>query len=80
MLQTLLNDPKKCAASALLMLSAGLVVLSCGILWQSTLAPVLHLHGVDGDFIHGFSIGLGLTLEICAVVILVRIGYRRPKS
>jgi len=80
MYQTLLNDPKKAVKFALLMLSLGLLVLSCGTAWRGALAPLPHLQGVDGDFIHGFSIGLGLTLEICAVVILARIRHSLQKS
>jgi len=80
MFQTLLNNPKKSLASALLMLSMGLLVLSCGTAWQHVIGPLLHVPAAGGDFIHGFSTGLGLTLEIGALVMLMRISYSRSKS
>jgi len=76
----LLNDSKKSVSAALLLLSVGLLLLSCGVAWQHAFAPLLHLSAAQDDFIHGFSMGLGLTLEIAAVVMLVRISVNRQKS
>jgi hypothetical protein len=73
-------DSKKSLNVALLLLTVGLLALICGITWQHAFAPVLHLKSGPDDFFHGFSIGLGLTLECFAVVILVRIGSKRSKQ
>jgi uncharacterized protein YjeT (DUF2065 family) len=76
----LLNDSKKSLSAALLLLSVGLLLLSCGVAWQRVFAPLLHLPTAQNDFFHGFSMGLGLVLEIAALVMLVRISANRPKS
>jgi len=73
-------DSKKSLSAALVLLSVGLLLLSCGIAWQHAFAPLLHLGAQQNDFFHGFGIGLGLALETAAVVILVRISVNRPKS
>jgi FtsH-binding integral membrane protein len=74
-----LNSRKRLSA-ALLLLSVGLLVLSCGVAWQHAFAPLLHLSAARDDFFHGFSMGLGLTLEIAALVMLVHISVNRPRS
>ena len=71
------NDAKKNISAALLLLSAGLLLLSCGAGWRHVFAPLLHLPAAQNDFLHGFSIGLGLALEAAALVMLVRINARR---
>ena len=76
----LLNDSKKSVSAALLLLSGGLFLLSCGAAWQHALAPLLHFSAAQSDFFHGFSIGLGLSLEIAALVMLVRITVSRAKQ
>ncbi len=76
----LLNDSKKSVSAALLLLSVGLLLLSCGVAWQHALAPLLHLSAAQNDFFHGFGIGLGLTLEIAALVMLVRLSVNRPTN
>ena len=76
----LLNDPKKSRSAGLVLLSLGLLLVSCGILWQHALAPMLHLSTAVDDFFHGFSIGLGLTFEMVAVVVLMRVNACRTNS
>ncbi len=76
----LLNDPKKSLSFAVLLLSLGLLLLSCGVAWQHAFAPLFHLSPTPSDFFHGFSIGLGLALEVIALVMLVRISVNRSKS
>jgi hypothetical protein len=66
--------------AALLLLSAGLLVLSCGIAWQNAFTPHVHLSTNANDFFQGFCVGLGLTLEIIALVMLGRISASRLKS
>ena len=74
------HDSKKTQSTALLTLVIGLLVVSCGATWQRTVAPLLHLSAVQNDFFHGFSIGLGLALEVAALVVLVRIGAARSNK
>ena len=76
----LFNDSKKCLSAALLLLSVGLLLVSCSVAWQHVFAPLFHLSTAQNDFFHGFSIGLGLALEVAALVMLVRIVVNRPKS
>ena len=73
-------DSKKSLPVDLLLLSVGLLVLSCDIAWQHVLAPLLHLRTAHDDFFQGFCIGLGLALEAVALVILVRIRLSRLKK
>lgn len=73
-------DSQKSLPAALLLLSVGLLVLSCGIAWQHAFAPLLHLRAAHDDFFHGFCIGLGLALETGALVMLVRISFSRLKK
>jgi len=70
-------NSKKSLPSALFLLSAGLLVVSCGIVWQPAFAPLFHLSTGPSDFVHGFCFGLGLTLEIAAVAMLARIRAAR---
>jgi hypothetical protein len=74
-----LNSTKGLPA-ALLPLCAGLLVLSCGIAWQHAFAPLFRLSTNADDFFHGFRYGLGLTLEIIALVMLGRINSNRLKG
>jgi uncharacterized protein YjeT (DUF2065 family) len=69
-----LHDSKKTQSTALLTVVVGLLIVSCGATWQRAFAPLLHLSTSQNDFFHGFCIGLGLTLEVAALVVLVRIG------
>jgi F0F1-type ATP synthase membrane subunit c/vacuolar-type H+-ATPase subunit K len=73
-------DSKKSLPAALLLLSVGLLLLSCGIAWQHTFSPLLHLAARQDDFFHGFCMGLALTLEAGALVLLLRIGRSRLKK
>jgi hypothetical protein len=73
-------NSKKSLPAALLLLSAGLLVLSCGVAWQHAFVPLFHLSTNADDFFHGFCYGLGLTLEIIALVILGRINSNRLKG
>lgn len=73
-------NSKKNLPSALFLLSAGLLVSTCGVAWQHAFAPLFHFSAGPNDFVRGFCIGLGLTLEIIAVVMLARINARRSKS
>ena len=72
--QNLKNRP-----AALILLSIGLLVLSCGVAWQHAFAPFFHLSAGPNDFIHGFCMGLGLTLEVIALVMLARISRDRSQ-
>ena len=75
-----LNDcvnSKKSRRSAQVLLSAGLLIVSCGIGWQHAFAPLFHLSAGPNDFVQGFYYGLGLTLEIVAVAMLARASARR---
>ncbi|MGC9225329.1 MAG: hypothetical protein ACP5E2_15555 [Terracidiphilus sp.] len=80
MLFSCLIESKKSLPVALLMLSVGLFSPSCGAAWQHTLGPILHFSPDRSDFFHGFCIGLGLALEIAALVLLVGIIAIRSKS
>jgi hypothetical protein len=73
-------DSRKCRTTALLLLSVGLLLLSCGIAWQHAFAHLLHLQTAHDDFYHGFCIGLGLAMETGALVMLVRSGMKRQKG
>ena len=73
-------DSKKSLSAALVLLSVGLLLLSCGIAWQHAFAPLFHLSAAYNDFFHGFGIGLGLALESAAVVMLVRISVKGSKG
>ena len=65
----LLNDPKKSLSFAVLLLSVGLLLLSCGVAWQHVFAPLLHLSTTQSDFFHGFSIGLAENLGMKTMVL-----------
>ena len=77
MLLNCFHDSKKTQSTALLTLVIGLLVVSCGATWQRAFAPLLHLSAAQNDFFHGFAIGLGLALEVAALVVLVRSGTAR---
>lgn len=79
LLNCLLNS-KKSLPVAISLLSTGLLVLCGGIAWQHAFAPIFHLSADVNDFFHGFCVGLGLTLEIFAVVLLARINSDRMQS
>jgi len=66
-------DPKKALPAGLALLIAGMLLTICGIVWQRSFSPLFHLASGPNDFLHGFSLGLGLTLEAIAVVLLVRV-------
>ena len=80
MLLNCLTESKKSLPLALLMLSVGLFSLSCGVAWQHVFAPLLHFSPDRNDFLHGFCIGMGLALDIAALVLLVVIIAIRSKS
>jgi hypothetical protein len=73
-------DSMKNRSAALRMLVAGLLLVSCGIAWQHVFAPLLHLSADQDDFFHGLCIGLGIGLEIMAIVVLTRSGINHPSS
>ncbi len=62
---------KKSLPAALFVLVLGLLLLSCAIGWQHAIGPLLHLSAAMDDFLHGFCLGLALTLEATAVVLLI---------
>jgi uncharacterized protein YjeT (DUF2065 family) len=70
-------DPKKTKPVALCLLVVGLLMVCCGTAWQHVFASLFHLSVNQGDFLHGFSIGLGLTLEIIALAQLAALNRRR---
>jgi hypothetical protein len=80
MLLNCIHDPKKSLSVALLTLVIGLLIVSCGATWQRAFAPILHLSMAQNDFFHGFCVSLGLTLEVAALVVLVRIGVARKNQ
>jgi len=57
-------DSKMILPVALILLSVGLLLLSCGYAWQN-------------DFFHGFCISLGLALGTGALVMLICFNIRR---
>jgi len=63
-------DPKKQKSAALFLLVVGLLLSCTSLAWKQVFASLFHLSGDQTDFFHGFSIGLGLSLEICAIVLL----------
>ena len=73
-------DSKKGLPAAIALLTVGLLLVTCGMVWQHAIAPVFHLSNGRKDFLHGFSIGLGLTLEVLVVVMLVRMNAERGAS
>ena len=73
------HDPKKMQAAARIMLPMGLLVLSCGLAWPHLLAPLFHLTAGQNDFVQGFCMGLGITLEMGAVVAM-RVAASRLKQ
>jgi F0F1-type ATP synthase membrane subunit c/vacuolar-type H+-ATPase subunit K len=66
-------DLNKSRPAAMRMLAIGLLLVSCGIAWQHVFAPLLHLSADQDDFFRGLCMGLGITLEIMALVVLARI-------
>ena len=67
-------NPKKARPAALLVMCAGLLLVTCVAPCEhQLLTPLLHLSAGQQDFVHGFSIGLGLSMEIAAVVVLARL-------
>jgi uncharacterized protein YjeT (DUF2065 family) len=70
-------DPKKNRSVALCLLVVGLLLVCCGTAWQHVFTSLFHLSADQGDFLHGFGIGLGLTLEIVALVQLAALNRRR---
>jgi len=66
-----LTQSKKTRLTAMLLLAVGLLLLGCAIDWQRTLSPLLHLSSDLDDFAHGFCIGLAVTLEAIAAVMLM---------
>lgn len=80
MILNCMNDPKKSLSTALLTLVIGLLIVTCGATWQRVFAPILHLSTTQNDFVHGFCLGLGLTLEVVAIVVLARIGAARQNK
>jgi hypothetical protein len=73
-------DPKTARPRAILLLVAGLLLLCCATSWQHVMTPLLGLSAEHDDFAHGFCLGLALTLELIAVILLVRIGRQRQQS
>ncbi len=65
--------------AAMRMLAVGLLLVSCGIAWPRIVAPHLHLQTGVNDFVQGFCMGLGITIEIGSVV-LIRIIANRQKQ
>ena len=80
MLLNCFNDPKKTLPAALLTMVVGLLMVTCGATWQRALGPALHLSVAQNDFFHGFCIGLGLSLEVAAVVVLARLAAVRQNQ
>jgi hypothetical protein len=66
-----LTQAKEIRPTAMLLLAVGLILFSCAIGWQHTLSPLLHLSPDLDDFTHGFCMGLAVTLEAIAVLLLV---------
>jgi hypothetical protein len=75
----LLNHSRRSVSAALLLLSLGLLLVCLGAVWQHAPGPLLHPAAAQNDFLHGFSIGLGLAMEVVSVVILARICAVRAK-
>ena len=71
MLFKVLNEPSKSIPTGLALLVVGLLMITCSTAWQHVFAPILHLSPEMNDFARGFCIGLGLTLEVCALPLLV---------
>ncbi len=78
MLLLCLHDPKTMQTVARIMLPAGLLALGCGIAWPHLLAPRFHLQAGPSDFVQGFCMGLGITLEIGSAVAM-RLAASRQK-
>jgi hypothetical protein len=70
-------DPRKTRSVVLCQLVVGLLLVCCGTTWQYVFHLSRHLSIDQEDFLHGFTIGLGLTLEIVALVCLVALNRRR---
>jgi len=64
------KSPAKAAAIARLLLVAGLLLLVSGIAWPRLPFLAAHLSQQWFDFWNGFLFGLGLTLELGAVIFL----------
>ncbi len=73
-------DLMKSRSAASRTLAAGLLLVSCGVGWQHVFAPLLHLSAAQDDFFRGLCLGLGVTLEIVAIVALARIRVNHLSS
>jgi hypothetical protein len=71
MLLNSLARSKKTLPAALLLLTTGLLLLSCATGWQHTISPMLRLAPSQDDFTHGFCIGLAISFEAVALVLLL---------
>ena len=71
MLFNSLAQSKKTLPAALLLLTTGLLLLSCATGWQHAIAPMLRLAPSQDDFAHGFCIGVAISFEAIAVVLLL---------
>jgi hypothetical protein len=69
-LKSLTQSPKSVPV-ALALLVVGLLMNTCTVEWRPLFTPLLHLAPDLDDFAHGLCIGLGLSFEISALVVLV---------
>jgi hypothetical protein len=78
-LRKLQNSPEKLAPVAMLLLTAGLLILATGISW-----PIFSFQTRLGtnldDFLHGFTIGIAIALEIGAVVLAIAMAVFRANK
>ena len=70
-------DAKITLPRAMSLLVFGLLLLSCAISWPHTMAPWLRLPADRDDFAHGFCIGMALTLDTFALILLLRLSWLR---
>jgi hypothetical protein len=80
MLLNCFSDSIKSRPFAMRMLAAGLLMVSCGSAWPRILAPHLHLQAGVDDFVQGLCFGLGIAIEIGAVVLLRLIANRQKQQ
>jgi hypothetical protein len=72
MLLNCMQDAKRTKSVGLALLVIGLLTVAAGTSAKQASAALLHLTPQLNDFAHGFCIGLGIALEIGALVVLAR--------
>lgn len=79
-LRSLENEPSRAVPVAMTLIVVGLSILMIGIGWNRFMPIAPHIGTDWNDFFHGLFFGLGITLEICGVVIATRAAVASSKQ